>query len=75
MNCGKIHDRSSAEDAFENADIFLSVKSMPLNPNWVGGVRAGKPLRIFKSEETNVAHTEKPLHFGLSFPRCNLTNM
>jgi hypothetical protein len=34
---------------------------MLLNPNWVKDVRAGKPLRLYKSEEAEIAYTEKPL--------------
>jgi 2,4-dienoyl-CoA reductase-like NADH-dependent reductase (Old Yellow Enzyme family) len=61
MICGKIYDRSSAEDALKDADIVLSAKSMLLNPNWVEDVRAGKPLRQYRSEEAEIAYTEKPL--------------
>jgi 2,4-dienoyl-CoA reductase-like NADH-dependent reductase (Old Yellow Enzyme family) len=61
MICGKIYDRDRAEDALKDADIVLSAKSMLLNPNWVEDVRLGKPLRIHRSEEAQVAYTEKPL--------------
>jgi 2,4-dienoyl-CoA reductase-like NADH-dependent reductase (Old Yellow Enzyme family) len=61
MICGQIHDRKSAEDALTGADIVLSAKSMLLNPNWVEDVRSGKDLRLYKSEEANVAYTDKPL--------------
>jgi len=44
-----------------DADIVLSAKSMLLNPNWVEEVRLGKDLPLYKSEEANVAYTEKPL--------------
>ena len=60
MICGKIYDRGSAEDALRNADIVLSAKSMLFNPNWVEDVRRGKPLRIYRSEEAQVAYTENP---------------
>lgn len=61
MICGKIYDRGSAEDALKDADIVLSAKSMLFNPNWVEDVRLGKPLRIYRSEEAQVAYTEKSL--------------
>ena len=61
MICGKIFDRASAEDALKDADIVLSAKSMLLNPNWVEDVRAGKSLPLYKSEEANIAYTEKAL--------------
>jgi len=61
MICGQIYDRASAEDALTDADIVLSAKSMLLNPNWVEEVRLGKDLPLYKSEEANVAYTEKPL--------------
>ena len=61
MICGKIFDRASAEDALKDADIVLSAKSMLLNPNWVEDVRAGKSLPLYKSEEANVAYTDKAL--------------
>lgn len=61
MICGQIFDRDSAEDALRNADIVLSAKSLLLNPNWVEDVRSGKQLPLYKSEEANVAYTDKPL--------------
>jgi 2,4-dienoyl-CoA reductase-like NADH-dependent reductase (Old Yellow Enzyme family) len=61
MICGKIFDRASAEDALNDADIVLSAKSMLLNPNWVEDVRAGKSLPLYKSEEANIAYTDKAL--------------
>jgi N-ethylmaleimide reductase len=61
MICGQIYDRTSAEDALADADIVLSAKSMLLNPNWVEDVRSGKDLPLYKSEEANVAYTDKPL--------------
>ncbi len=61
MICGQIYDRTSAEDALTDADIVLSAKSMLLNPNWVEDVRLGKELLLYKSEEANVAYTDKPL--------------
>ena len=59
--CGQIHDRRSAEEALEDADIVLSGKSMLLNPHWVAEVRAGKPLPLFKAADANVAYTDLPL--------------
>jgi len=61
MICGKIFDRASAEDALKDADIVLSAKSILLNPNWVEDVRAGKSLPLYKSEEANIAYTDKAL--------------
>lgn len=61
MICGKIYDRTSAEDALRDADIVLSAKSILLNPDWVEDVRAEKTLPLHKSEEANVAYTDKPL--------------
>ena len=61
MICGQIYDRKSAEDALANADIVLSAKSILLNPNWVEDVRSRKDLPLYKSEEANVAYTDKPL--------------
>ncbi len=61
MICGKIYDRTSAEDALRDADIVLSAKSILLNPDWVEDVRAGKTLPLHKSEEADIAYTDKPL--------------
>jgi 2,4-dienoyl-CoA reductase-like NADH-dependent reductase (Old Yellow Enzyme family) len=61
MICGKIFDRASAEDALKDADIVLSAKSVLLNPNWVEDVRAGKSLPLYKSQEANIAYTDKAL--------------
>jgi 2,4-dienoyl-CoA reductase-like NADH-dependent reductase (Old Yellow Enzyme family) len=61
MICGGIHDRVSAEDALENADIVLSAKSFLLNPAWVEDVRTGKSLPLHKSEEANIAYSDTPL--------------
>jgi 2,4-dienoyl-CoA reductase-like NADH-dependent reductase (Old Yellow Enzyme family) len=61
MICGKIFDRSSAEDALKDADLVLSAKSILLNPNWVEDVRVGKSLPLYKSEEANIAVTDKAL--------------
>jgi 2,4-dienoyl-CoA reductase-like NADH-dependent reductase (Old Yellow Enzyme family) len=61
MICGQIYDKTSAEDALEDADIVLSAKSLLLNPNWVEDVRSGKELPLYKSEEADVAYTDKPL--------------
>ncbi len=59
--CGRIHDRASAEEALEDADIALSGKSILLNPDWVEQVRAGRPLPPRRAEEANVAYTAEPL--------------
>jgi 2,4-dienoyl-CoA reductase-like NADH-dependent reductase (Old Yellow Enzyme family) len=61
MICGKIYDRATAEDAIEHADIILSAKSILLNPNWVEDIRQSKELRLYKSEDANVAYTDEPL--------------
>lgn len=61
MICGQIHDRKSAEEALQYADIALSAKSILLNPNWVEDVRLGKALPLFSSQEANVAYSTKPL--------------
>jgi 2,4-dienoyl-CoA reductase-like NADH-dependent reductase (Old Yellow Enzyme family) len=55
--CGKIHDRSSAEEALRGADLVLSAKSILLNPDWVEDVRSGKPLPVRKAEEADIAYT------------------
>ena len=59
MICGKIFDRASAEDALKDADIVLSAKSILLNPNWVEDVSSGKSLPLYKSEEADIAYTDK----------------
>jgi 2,4-dienoyl-CoA reductase-like NADH-dependent reductase (Old Yellow Enzyme family) len=61
MICGQIYDRTSAEDALRDADIFLSAKSMLLNPSWVADLRSGKDLTLYGSEEANIAYTDEPL--------------
>ena len=61
MICGKIYDRATAEDAMEHADIILSAKSILLNSNWVEDIRQSKELRLYKSEDANVAYTDEPL--------------
>ncbi len=61
MICGRIHDRTSADKALEDADIILSAKSILLNPNWVADLQAGKPMDAYASEEANVAYTDTPL--------------
>lgn len=61
MICGRIYDRSTAEEALQDADIALSAKSMLLNPNWVEEVRLGRPLRPYRSEEADIAYTDTPL--------------
>ena len=59
--CGQIHDRATAEAAIRDADMVLSGKSMLLNPDWLEGVRDGKEMPLYSSEEANVAYTEEPL--------------
>lgn len=59
--CGKIHDAASAVDALRHADLVLSAKSMLLNPDWVQGLREGKSLPLYASEQANVAYTAEPL--------------
>ena len=59
--CGKIHDRASADEALEDADVVLSAKSILLNPNWVEDLREGKPMEAYPSEAANVAYTDEPL--------------
>ncbi|MBU0943285.1 MAG: NADH-dependent flavin oxidoreductase [Proteobacteria bacterium] len=59
--CGQIHDRATAEAALKNADLILSGKSLLLNPNWVEGVRDGKVMPLYSSDEANIAYTEEPL--------------
>ena len=61
MICGGIYDRTSAEEALQDADIILSGKSLLLNPNWVEDVRTNKVLNRYKSEEADIAYTEDPL--------------
>lgn len=61
MICGKIHDCNSAEAALADADFVLSGKSMLLNPYWVKDVAAGKELKVYGSEEAEVAYTDAPL--------------
>ena len=61
MICGKIYDRTTAEDALKDADIILSAKSILLNPNWVNDVRRSKELPLYSSEDANVAYTDEPL--------------
>ncbi len=61
MICGGIHDRASAEEALNDADIVLVGKSLLLNPNWVEEIRADKPLPRHKSEEANIAYSDDPL--------------
>lgn len=61
MICGKIYDRASAAAALEDADIALSAKSILLNPDWVQDVRLGRPLRLYRSAEADIAYTDTPL--------------
>ncbi len=59
--CGKIHDRQSADEALEDADIVLSAKSILLNPHFVNDLLNGKNMPPFSSEDANVAYTEEVL--------------
>ena len=59
--CGKIHDRKTADQAIQDADIVLSAKSMLLNPNLVEDIRAEKDLPLYTSEEANRAYTGEAL--------------
>ena len=59
--CGKIYDRASCEEALMDAEIILSAKSTLLNPNWVEDVKKDRTLPIYKSQEADIAYTEKPL--------------
>ena len=61
MICGRIYDRSTADNALAHADIILSAKSLLLNPNWVADLQAGKSMEPFSSEEANIAYTDTPL--------------
>jgi 2,4-dienoyl-CoA reductase-like NADH-dependent reductase (Old Yellow Enzyme family) len=59
--CGKIFDRQTADAALEDADIALSGKSMLLNPDFVEDLRLEKELKLYTSEEANIAYTQEPL--------------
>jgi len=59
--CGKIHDKSTAEQALQDADLVLSGKSMLLNPDLVSDIAAGRKLALYGSEEAGVAYTATPL--------------
>ncbi len=59
--CGKVYDRSSAQEALVDTDMVLSAKSMLLNPHWVNDIRDSKSLPIRKSDEANIAYTDIPL--------------
>ena len=61
MICGRIHERRSAAEALQDADIILSAKSFLLNPDWVEDVRTGKELPLFSAEDADVAYSDKPL--------------
>lgn len=61
MICGKIFNRTTAEDALKDADIVLSAKSLLLNPNWVDDLRKNKDLPPYSSEDANIAYTRHPL--------------
>ena len=56
-----VYTEAIVTDALKDADIVLSAKSLLLNPNWVEDVRAGKSLPLYKSEEANIAYTDKAL--------------
>lgn len=58
MICGKIHDRTTAEAALQDADIALSGKSFLLNPDFVEDIREGKSLPLHRSEAANIAYTD-----------------
>ncbi len=59
--CGGIHNRASAENALDDADIILVGKSLLLNPDWIDDVRADRDLKRYTSEEAAVAYTPEPL--------------
>jgi 2,4-dienoyl-CoA reductase-like NADH-dependent reductase (Old Yellow Enzyme family) len=59
--CGKIHDRKTADEALQDADMVLSGKSMLLNPNWVSEVEAAIKLTLYGSDEAGIAYTKTPL--------------
>ncbi len=59
--CGRIHDRRTAEQSLEYADIALFAKSILLNPDLVDDLRQNRDLPCYKSEEANIAYTETPL--------------
>lgn len=61
MICGKIHDRTSAERALQDADIALSAKTSLLNPNWVSDIENNKSMPLFPSEAAEIAYTKEPL--------------
>jgi len=61
MICGQIHDRKTAEEALQDADIVLSAKSFLLNPDWVEDVRLSKELPLYPSADADVAYTDQPL--------------
>jgi 2,4-dienoyl-CoA reductase-like NADH-dependent reductase (Old Yellow Enzyme family) len=61
MICGRIYDRTSADEALKDADIILSAKSILLNPNWVADLQSGKPMEAFTADEANIAYTDTPL--------------
>jgi len=59
--CGKIHDKKTAEQALQDADLVLSGKSMLLNPDLVSDIAAGRELALYGSDEAGVAYTATPL--------------
>lgn len=61
MICGRIHDRRSAEEALQDADIVLSAKSFLLDPDWVRHLKEGREMAPYTSAEADVAYTDEPL--------------
>ena len=61
MICGKIFDRTTADDALKDADIILSAKSILLNPNWINDIQQNKNLPLYESKEANIAYTDEAL--------------
>ncbi len=59
--CGKIHDRTTADEALQGSDLVLSGKSMLLNPTWVSEVESAKKLKLYGSDEAGIAYTPTPL--------------
>jgi 2,4-dienoyl-CoA reductase-like NADH-dependent reductase (Old Yellow Enzyme family) len=61
INCGRIYDRNTADDALKDADFVLSGKSMLLNPHFVQDLHAGKTLTPYSSKDADIAYTDTPL--------------
>ena len=59
--CGGIYDRTTADDALQDADMLLSGKSLLLNPDWVADIREEKVLKPRTGAEADVAYTAEPL--------------